>query len=217
MTENKPKFTVKRFIELVIFNIRWLLLPFYIKLALDIVLLGYLFWQYREVDPREVIRFVEDVDITMIANLIEMIITGSYNSFVAKDHGYTNKNISSGVLKTKMGTSIIGISSVHLLKIFIQDPTPDMQEVIKKLSLHVAFIIGGIALAYIDFLHSKTELLDEKHEKHDKNHAKSNHDGISGFIAAYERGVRDGKQEASQKAPPGWKVQGEGLSEERPH
>lgn len=147
---------LKRYVELFIFNIRWLLLFFYVKLAWDIVLLAYVNWAATDIDPHLILHFIEDVDIAMLAGLIEMIITGGYNSFVAKDHGYSNKNISSGELKIKMGTSIIGISSIHLLKLFMADHLT-MQEVWMKTIIHSAFIVGALALALIDFLHCKTE------------------------------------------------------------
>ena len=55
---------------------------------------------------------LEDVDIVMIANLVKMIITGSYNSFVSKKHDDENEKVSSGMLKVKMSTSIMGVSAI---------------------------------------------------------------------------------------------------------
>src|ERR1700685_3024264 len=96
------KYTVKWVIEKIIFNVRWLLIPFYFKLMWTLVLLMYTFFLKNELPTQQLIKTLEDLDIVMIANLIKMIITGSYNSFVAKDHGYHNENMSSGVLKIKM-------------------------------------------------------------------------------------------------------------------
>lgn len=163
------KLTSKRIIEYVIFNIRWLLIPFYVKLAFDILLLLY-YLLTHQLDAHKVIFFVEDVDYTMIASLIEMTASGGYNSYVAKDHNYPNKNISSGELKTKMGTSIIGISSVHLLKVFVESEQYTTTEIGKKVAIHLAFIIGGFMVAVIDYLHSKSTNHETK-PQHSTNHS----------------------------------------------
>jgi uncharacterized membrane protein YqhA len=55
----------------------------------------------------------------MIAIFVKMIITGSYHSFVDKNHGQPNESSSSGMLKVKLATSIMGVSSIHLLQSFI--------------------------------------------------------------------------------------------------
>ena len=58
---------------------------------------------------------LELVDITMIANLIKMIITGSYTSFVNKFHKAPGEKVSSGMLKVKMSTSLVGSHSNSLI------------------------------------------------------------------------------------------------------
>ena len=72
-------------------------------------------------------------------------------------HDYDSENISSGQLKIKMGTSIIGISSVHMLKVFMASEHLTMEDIWKKTIIHCAFIVGGLALSLVDFLHCKTE------------------------------------------------------------
>lgn len=152
-----------RWTELVLFNVRWFLIPFY--LGLVVVLLYYGLAYYREVwhflksgtdatiDDVKVFA-LDTIDIVMIANLIKMIITGSYNSFVSKCHGYTNENISSGELKVKIATSIVILSMVHMLKDFLGT---DLNWLVleKNLSMFVAFMVGSIVLAFIEYLHHK--------------------------------------------------------------
>jgi uncharacterized protein (TIGR00645 family) len=100
---------------------------------------------------------LEDVDIVMIANLVKMIITGSYNSFVSKSHGVEGEQVSSGALKVKMATSVMGVSSIHLLQTFINAANIPQDVITKQLMIHGAFIIGAAFLAVIDYLHSKSE------------------------------------------------------------
>ena len=86
-----------------------------------------------------------------------MIITGSYNSFVDKTHSEDAEKVSSGVLKVKMATSIMGVSSIHLLQTFINSAQVPIETIYKQLLIHGIFIVGGIVLAFIDYLHVKSE------------------------------------------------------------
>lgn len=172
----------KKAIEYVIFNIRWLLIPFLVKLIWNILYLLYVFFWENSLPNGPLISTLEALDIVMVAALIEMVITGVYNSHIDKEHGYPGKNISSGVLKVKMGTSLIGVSSIHLLKVFVEEkPAVTMEELWKKVIIHVAFIVGAIALIYIDKTHvmsegyelqnqeKETELENKHKHKNDKN------------------------------------------------
>ena len=102
------------------------------------------------------LSILEFVDVVMIANLVKMVITGSYNSFVRKDHGYDNENISSGLLKVKIGTSLIGVASIHLLQTFVNSTKIGWDDIQKQIYLFCAFLIGALILSIIDFLHCKT-------------------------------------------------------------
>lgn len=98
------------------------------------------------------------VDIVMLANLVKMIITGSYNSFISKDHGYKNENISSGMLKIKISTSIIVVCMIHLLGMFVGDI--NMNLLLPKLYIFGMFLIAAIVLGVLEFLHIKGDMLD---------------------------------------------------------
>jgi len=147
----------KDIIEVFIFNMKWILLAFLIKLGWDLMVLAYFVYSQPELTQAQLMHFIEDVDITMIAILIKMMIAGGYNSSISKKHDFDSENISSGQLKIKMGTSIIGISSVHMLKVFMESENLTVEEIWKKTIVHCAFIVGGLALSLIDYLHCKTE------------------------------------------------------------
>ncbi len=151
--------TPKEMIEKIIFNSKWLLIPFYLKLFWTLGRLMYNFFFQGGLSNEDLMATLEDVDIVMIANLVKMIITGSYTSFVDKEHGVEGEKVSSGMLKVKMATSIMGVSAIHLLKTFIDAASPalTMEILYKQLLIHGIFIVGAVALAYIDFLHCKTE------------------------------------------------------------
>jgi len=115
----------------------------------------------HELKNEDLMSALEDVDIVMIANLVKMIIVGSYNSFVSKTHGFDGEQVSSGMLKVKMATSVVGVSSIHLLQTFLNAECVTTDVLRTQLILHGAFIVGAVALAFIDFLHLKGE-----HSKH---------------------------------------------------
>lgn len=148
---------IKKIIELIIFSCKWLLIPFYLKLFWTLAKLMYHFFVGGQLSNHDLMSTLEDVDIVMIANLVKMIITGSYNSFVDKSHGVEGEQVSSGMLKVKMSTSIMGVSSIHLLQTFIDAENITQEVINKQIFIHSIFIVGAIALAVIDFLHCKSE------------------------------------------------------------
>lgn len=157
-----------KFAERFIFNIKWVLPLFYLGLAIVLLLYGYSFSKevihiflessHKGMDDMKVI-VLDIIDVVMIANLIKMIITGSYNSFISKEHGYKNENVSSGMLKIKISTSIIVVASIHLLKSFISDKV-DWDVIFKQLDIYGAFLISALILGVLEYLHVKSEVLE---------------------------------------------------------
>ena len=152
----------KRIVEFIIFQSRWLLVPFYVGLVIAQTLYCYQFcvslWDmaYHFIhlkDTEIMLAILGLIDITMIANLIKMIISGSYQSFVDKIDNDHSEKMSSGLLKVKMGTSLIGVSSIHLLQAFINAAQTPTREIIIKVGIHMVFLISTVGLAYIDYLH----------------------------------------------------------------
>ena len=152
---------MKKGIEYIIFNIRWILIPFYLKLFYTLCRLGYAFYT-STVSMELELSVLEDIDIVMIANLVKMVTTGSYNSFVSKDHIYKNENNSSGQLKIKTMTSLMGICAIAMLKNYLEIGKVSWEEVYKQGFIFGLFTISAVALALIDILHVKGELLEHK-------------------------------------------------------
>jgi len=148
---------IKLVLEKIIFFSKWVLIPFYLKLFWVLLVLLYWFMANGHITSEQLMYTLEAVDVIMIANLIKMIITGSYNSFVTKSHDETSEKVSSGVLKVKMATSIMGVTTIHLLQTFISAKTIDWDLIYKQTFVHVVFMVGALVLATIDFLHSKSE------------------------------------------------------------
>ncbi len=171
---------IRHVMERIIFSSKYLLIPFY--MGLFIVLLAYLkvyclelyemVFHIKLSSENILLMSLEMVDVVMIANLIKMIITGSYTSFVNKDHSIKGERpASSGILKVKMATSLIGVSSIHLLKTFIECSvhTKDWNTLWQQVVIHVSFLIGAFILAWIEYIHVKGEALELKTE-HETGH-----------------------------------------------
>lgn len=173
----------KKFIENIIFNVKWLLILFYSGLMIILVLYAYAYAEQifevlksvsRSSTDQLKLLVLDTIDIVMIANLVKMIITGSYNSFISKDHGHDNENISSGMLKIKISTSVLVVASIHLLKTFISE-TVVWNILIRDLMIYAAFIVSALALGILEYLHIKGEKIEhgfhkEQHENDFTSH-----------------------------------------------
>ena len=159
---------LKRIVEKTLFGSKWLLVPFYVGLIL--AQLVYLYWfsgsvlhmlaTASDITKEEgMLIILELVDIVMIANLIKMIISGSYTSFITKDHPETSEKSSSGLLKVKMASSLIGVSSIHLLQSFINAEKLDWDTITKQMWIHGMFLFGAFVLMVIEYIHVKSEVL----------------------------------------------------------
>jgi len=101
------------------------------------------------------------IDVVMISNLLIMVIVGGYETFVSRlnleghpDEPEWLSHVNANVLKVKLATAIIGISSIHLLKSFINAHNMDEKTLLWQTIIHTAFIISAISIAYIDRLMS---------------------------------------------------------------
>ena len=158
--------------EAIIFNIKWLLIPFYLGLVPVMLVYGYAYVKgiidivkRASTVPSEgmMLLTLDFVDMVMVANLLKMIITGSYNSFVSKDHGRPNENISSGTLKIKISTSIIVIGAIHLLREFVADDSR-WTAIQVKLWIFFAFLATTLVLGALEYLHVKGLAIESQTE-----------------------------------------------------
>ncbi|MEO5688412.1 MAG: TIGR00645 family protein [Burkholderiaceae bacterium] len=99
------------------------------------------------------------IDVVMISNLLVMVIIGGYETFVSRlnleghrDQPEWLDHVNASVLKVKLATAIIGISSIHLLKTFINAGAYDSKVLMWQTLIHLAFLLSAMALAYVDRL-----------------------------------------------------------------
>jgi uncharacterized protein (TIGR00645 family) len=109
------------------------------------------------------------IDVVMISNLLIMVIIGGYETFVSRldleghpDQPEWLSHVNANILKVKLATAIIGISSIHLLKTFISADSMSDKALLWQTIIHVTFILSAVAIAYIDRLLSHS-LASAKH------------------------------------------------------
>lgn len=109
------------------------------------------------------------IDVVMISNLLVMVIVGGYETFVSRlgleghpDQPEWLSHVNAAVLKVKLATAIIGISSIHLLKTFIEAGTLGQpgsmvtsEAVLWQTVIHLAFVISALAIAWVDRIMSR--------------------------------------------------------------
>ena len=109
------------------------------------------------------------IDVVMIANLLIMVIVGGYETFVSRldledhpDQPEWLSHVNAGVLKVKLATALIGISSIHLLKTFINAEHLADRVIVAQVAIHLAFLISAIAIAWTDKLMTGTLVMSSK-------------------------------------------------------
>ncbi|MDV6342893.1 YqhA family protein [Nitrosomonas sp. Is35] len=110
------------------------------------------------------------IDVVMISNLLIMVIIGGYETFVSRmnleghpDQPEWLSHVNASVLKVKLATAIIGISSIHLLKTFINASAYDEKTLLAQTGIHMAFLFSAIAIAYCDRIITQTSMQSGEH------------------------------------------------------
>ncbi|KIZ38808.1 MULTISPECIES: TIGR00645 family protein [Rhodopseudomonas] len=170
-----PKGLPLRPIPMLIFGSRWLQLPLYVGLivaqGIYVVLflkeLWHLLLHSFDFSEQQIMLAVLGlIDVVMISNLLVMVIVGGYETFVSRlnlqghpDEPEWLSHVNASVLKIKLAMAIIGISSIHLLRTFIEagalgSATSNYNQagVMWQTIIHTVFILSAIGIAYVDRL-----------------------------------------------------------------
>lgn len=159
---------LEHFLEMMIFGSRWLLVPFYIGLALSILALLvkfgkefiHLFSIVLTAPGTDVIIVILTmVDVVLLSNLLMIIIFAGYENFVSKidTGGHEDRpswmgKVGFSDLKMKLIGSIVAISGIELLKVFVNSHNYENDELAWKIGLHMAFVVSGVLFALMDRL-----------------------------------------------------------------
>ncbi len=165
---NQPIDQRGKFLSTLLFGSRWLQVPLYLGLiAAQLVYVVHFMVELQHLvsgtfslgEEKIMLIVLGLIDVVMISNLLIMVIVGGYETFVSRlnlkghpDEPEWLSHVNANVLKVKLATAIIGISSIHLLKTFINAPNLDEKTLLWQTVIHMAFIASAISIAYIDKL-----------------------------------------------------------------
>ncbi|MGC4098092.1 MAG: TIGR00645 family protein [Nitrospira sp.] len=166
---------VEALFESIVFSSRWIQAPLYAGLIVAELLYAYKFlvelWEMVfHINKMEETAFMLGVlgliDVTMVANLLTMVVIGGYATFVSKldlehhpDRPDWLTHVDPGTIKIKLAASLIGISSIHLLKGFVDVANENPEHLKWKIFIHMTFLASAILLAWTDKIMQK----DKKH------------------------------------------------------
>jgi uncharacterized protein (TIGR00645 family) len=156
---------LERFIEQALFASRWLLAPLFLGLSLALVALGIKFFQeavhlvlyiFTSSEADLVLTVLALIDIVLVGSLIVMVMFSGYENFVSRIEakgtdtlGWLGK-YDSGTLKLKVAASIVAISSIHLLRVFMNAPQIDNEKIMWYVILHMTFVLSALLLGVLD-------------------------------------------------------------------
>ena len=158
---------LERFVERALYQSRWLLAPIYFGMIGILLVLTYKF--YQELfhlfmatpfwsESKIVLSILSLIDLALIGNLVLMVLFSGYENSVSKidiDHPREEKldwmgKMNAGAVKQKVSASIIAISSIHLLKVFMNLDSLETEKVLLYTAIHVVFVLSAIGLAIAD-------------------------------------------------------------------
>ena len=162
---------MEKLIEKLMYSSRWIMAPIYLGLSLVLLALGIKFFQeilhvfphileMKESDL--VLVTLSLIDIALVGGLIVMVMFSGYENFVSRldvdddadKLGWLGK-LDAGSLKNKVAASIVAISSIHLLKVFMNAQQINNDKIMWYLLLHITFVVSAFAMGYLDKINSQ--------------------------------------------------------------
>jgi len=164
----------------IIFWSRWFQAPLYLGLIAVLAAYVYQFGfglvaLFKNVvthhEEQIMLQALDLIDVVMIANLLIMVIIGGYETFVSRlnithpDHPEWLEEINVGSMKVKLALALVGISSIHLLRTFIDPSQKQNLQVMWQVVIHITLILSAIMIALTNILVAKSAP-----KKAEKNH-----------------------------------------------
>ncbi len=159
---------LERPLERLLFACRWLLAPLYLGLSLGLLVLGIKFFQEAFHVIVQVLTLTESdlvltvlamIDLVLVGSLIVMVMFAGYENFVSRidveeggDKPAWLSKLDAGTLKLKVAASIVAISSIHLLRIFMNAQQTDNDKIMWYVILHLTFVVSAVLLGVLDRL-----------------------------------------------------------------
>ena len=160
--------TIGQSLERLMYASRWILAPIYFGLSLVLLALSVKFFQelyhflphILEMDETElVLKFLTLIDLTLVGSLIVIVMFSGYENFVSQlDIADTTEKLEwlgthdYGSLKMKVASSIVAISSIHLLKVFMNIEATDNDKLMWYVLIHLTLVLSALFMGYLEKL-----------------------------------------------------------------
>ena len=157
---------MEKILERTMYASRWLLAPIYFGLSLALLALGIKFFQelihtaphILEITEADmVLKLVALIDLALVGGLLVMVMLSSYENFVSRldiDEGAEKLSwlgkMDAASLKNKVASSIVAISSIHLLRIFMEAHQIDNTKLLWYVIIHLTFVASAVAMGMLD-------------------------------------------------------------------
>ena len=159
---------MERFLENAIYASRWLLAPVYFGLSLGLIALSIKFFQeifhilphiFRVSESDLILTLLSLVDMTLVGGLLVMVMFSGYENFVSTldiNEGKEKLNwlgkMDATSLKNKVAASIVAISSIHLLRVFMDAKNVPDNKLMWYVIIHLTFVLSAFVMGYLDRL-----------------------------------------------------------------
>ena len=163
--------------EKLFYSARWILAPLFLGLSLALLALALKFFQevwhvlphvFELSESDLILSLLSMVDMGLVGGLIVMVMYSSYENFVSRldlDEKYSERlgwlgKMDAGSLKNKVAASIVAISSIHLLRIFMNISTIENDKLLWYVIVHLTFVLSALVMCWIDLLTRKAHQHD---------------------------------------------------------
>jgi uncharacterized protein (TIGR00645 family) len=158
---------LEKSIEKLLFASRWILAPVYLGLSLGLIVLGVKFFQevfhlfthiFAVGESDLVLTLLALIDLVLVGSLIVMVMFSGYENFVSRidlEDGEGDKlgwlgKLDAGTLKLKVAASIVAISSIHLLRVFMNAHETSNDKLLWYVIIHLTFVVSAVLMGFLD-------------------------------------------------------------------
>lgn len=166
MPNNNPRF--EHILERMMYASRWVLAPVYVGMSLALVALSVKFFQelyhflpqiFEVSESDLILKLLTLIDLSLVASLLLIVMFSGYENFVSQlnlgenaekldwlgTHDYAS-------LKMKVASSIVAISSIHLLKVFMNIPATNESKLLWYMLIHLTLVVSALLMGFLDRL-----------------------------------------------------------------
>jgi uncharacterized protein (TIGR00645 family) len=157
---------LERIIERLLYASRWLLAPVYLALSLVLIALAvkffqelfHLFGHILEMGESDMVLVILAlIDLSLVGSLVVMVMFSGYENFVSRidvregdDKLDWLGKLDAGTLKLKVAASIVAISSIHLLRVFVEVPQIESEKLMWYVIIHLTFVVSALLMGVLD-------------------------------------------------------------------